>query len=255
MMNVLAFIPYFWGNEGFSYDPTRQYMFGWYHITMIVLMFLLFVVLWFLGKKINNKNRYLRIIALVLLILETLRVANFHYVYNYTWFESIAFHMCSWGVYFSVTAGLFQKRILFEIAAIPAVVGGLTSIIIPHGILPYFNDFAFMAVQSNISHLLMFFVIIYSVKTKIWNLKLKRFWISAISISITIVITHLINLYKESIGSYSNYFWTRYPDSRFPVIGEWSYPYHTLVLSLGIILLGFIFYLTSEIVINKKKIR
>jgi uncharacterized membrane protein YwaF len=257
MMNVLTFIPYFWRNEGFNYDPTRQYMFGWYHIVMLVAMILLFIFLWFIGRKKEKRDnqRFLRIISIFLIALEMLRLINYHYVYNYTWLNSISFHMCSWGVYFAVIAGLFQKRILFEVAAIPAVVGGLTSIIIPHGILPYFNDFSFMAIQSNISHLLMFFVIVYAIKSNIWKPKLKRFWISAFSISITIVLIHLINLYKNSLGYNTNYFWTMYPDPRFPVINEWVFPYHTLFLSFGLIFLGFGFYYIVDKLIISKKIR
>lgn len=101
----------------------------------------------------------------------------------------------------------------------------------------------------------MFFVIVYAIKSNIWKPNLKRFWISAFSISITIVLIHLINLYKNSLGYNTNYFWTMYPDPRFPVINEWIFPYHTLFLSFGLIFLGFVFYFIVDKLIISKKIR
>jgi uncharacterized membrane protein YwaF len=247
---MIAFIPYFWENDGFQYDPTRQYLFGWYHIAMMILMIGIFAFLWFLAKKkvFRNNGKLLVVISIVLIVLEVLRIINFHYVHNYTWFNSVTFHMCSFGVYLSVITGIFQKKWMFDATYLLAIIGAPLAIIIPFGILPHANDFSFIPLQSNISHLLITYMMIHAIKNKLWEVRLKRFYIGVLSITIITISIHLINLFKLKYfpGSYSNFFWTRYPDPLFPIINEWSFPYHILLIYGLFVLFGFFAYLIGE---------
>ena len=256
MINMEAFISYFWENEGFQYDPTKQYLFGWYHISMMILMVLIFIGLWFLGKKkfFIDKGRMLSLISILLLSLEVIRIINFIYANDYIWFNAISFHLCSFGVYLMIIAGLLKKKVLFDIGSVPAVIGGLVAIIIPHGVLPWWNSFSFNPIQSYLSHMLMIFIVIYAIRINVWKPKLKNFWISIISIFSIVVIIHIINMYKFNNNLRpNNYFWTRYPDPLFPVINDWVFPYHIIFIMGLLMLFGLIFYLIYDKLINTKK--
>ena len=248
-------IAYFWRNQGFHYDPTRQYLFGWYHLAMMGLVTLIFIAFWFLGKNkaFRNNTRILYIVGAILLVFELLRVINYRYVSNLTWFNSIQFHMCSIGVYLAIITCVFQKKFLFDIMVAQGLIGAPLAIIIPFGILPYANDFSFMPLQSNISHMLVCFVVIYAIKQGIWRVKLKNYYLAFFSIIITVLILHQINLYKLSQGlGFNNYFWTRYPDSMFPVLKNMSFPYHIIILTFLFILTTFFFYYLGDKITNKR---
>jgi uncharacterized membrane protein YwaF len=242
------FIQYFWYNQGFVYDSNINYVFSPYHLVMMGLMAVVLIVLWVIGNHMKNKTRLLTVVSFALLVLETLRVFNFHYAHEYSWFDSVSFHMCSIGVYLGIIAGIFKKKILFDLMFIQAFIGEITAIVIPLGILPWWNVFSFIPLQSNLSHMLMIFIVLYAVKSRIWEIKIKRYYIAVISFTVSAVGIHLLNLYKYSLNptSYSNYFWTRFPDPQFPLINSLEFPYH-LIIIIGIALFfGLLSYLIGS---------
>jgi len=242
------FIQYFWNNQGFVYDSNINYVLSPYHLTMMGLMAMAFIVLWVIGNHLKNRTRLLTVVSFALLVLEVLRVLNFHYAHQYSWFDSLSFHMCSIGVYLGIIAGIFKKKILFDIMFIQAFIGGITAIVIPLGILPWWNVFSFIPLQSNLSHMLMIFILVYAVKSQIWQIKLKRYYIAFISYLISALGIHLLNLYKYKFypSSYSNYFWTRFPDPQFPLINSLEFPYHLIIIIGLALFFGLLSYLIGS---------
>lgn len=251
------FIKYFWNNQGFVYDSNINYVFSPYHLVMMGLMAVAFIVLWVIGNHMKNNTRLLTVVSFALLMLEVLRVFNFHYAHEYSWLDSISFHMCSIGVYLGIIAGIFKKKILFDLMFIQAFIGGITAIVIPLGILPWWNVFSFIPLQSNLSHMLMIFMIVFAVKSRIWEIKIKRYYIAVISFLASAAGIHLLNLYKYSLNptSYSNYFWTRFPDPQFPLINSLEFPYHLIIIIGLALFFGLISYVIGSAVgkISNKK--
>lgn len=243
------FIDYFWKNKGFKYDPNNSHIFDYYHILMMIFVGAVFLVFWLIGKKINKKERLLVVVSLLLLVLEILRAVNMQVIFKYSLFESFNFHLCSFAVYIGILAGLIRKKTFFEMMFIPTAIGGLIALIIPYGILPWWNVFSFNPVQSYLSHILIVFMLIYAIKYKIFAVRFKRVYVPIISTLTIIGIIHLINLYKVEHypNSFTNYFWTRYPDALFPVINTWIFPYHLILLTALLLVFGvFFFYLASK---------
>ncbi len=242
------FIDYFWKNKGFKYDPNGIRIFGWYHNLMMLIVVVVFVAFWFIGRKIKKKERLLVVVSLLLLVLETLRVVNLYFYFKKGWFEALNFHVCSFGVYIGIIAGLVQKRVVFEAMFIAAMIGGTTAVIIPYGILPWWNMFSFIPLQSYLSHILIVFMIVYALKTNIFKADFKRVYIPIVVTTIMVIGIHFLNLFlfKYYPSSYSNYFWTRFPDPLFPVINKWVFPYHFIFLTSVFLVLGvFLFYIAS----------
>ena len=249
------FIDYFWKNVGFKYNPDQLHFFDWYHFSMMALMVLVFLGLLLIGKKIKNKERLLIVVAVLLFVLESLRVCNFYFAHNYTLFNSFTLHMCSIGVYVGIIAGLIRKNLIFEIMFVPALIGRILAIVIPFGILQWWNIFSFVPIQSYLSHMLMVFMIIYAIKIDVFKVKIKRFYLQIISTTIFAIIIHFINIYKHRVSpsAYSNYFWTRYPDPMFPIINTWVFPYHFILLIILLLLSGFgAYYLVGKLHKEKK---
>lgn len=242
------FISYFWNNQGYIYDPAEEIFFGRYHIEMMLLMALIFVILWFIGKAIKNKKGYIRFISITCLLLEGLRILYFRTSLNFTWFNSITLHMCSVVILYVVIAGLFKSQLFYDFVFIQALTAGITPIIIPYGILPGWNEFSFIPLQSNISHMLIVFFALYGAKHQLFHVKMKRYYLGVASVILTASAIHIFNLYKYSIdpGSNSNFFWTRYPDPLFPLINDYVFPYHFLILVGLILIIGFISYFIGE---------
>ena len=138
----------------------------------------------------------------------------------------------------------------FDIMFIQAFIGGITAIVIPLGILPWWNAFSFIPLQSNLSHMLMIFMLVYAVKSQVWQIKFKRYYIAVISFLISALGIHLLNLYKYRLNpsSYSNYFWTRFPDPQFPLINSLEFPYHLIIIIGLALFLGLLSYLIGSAV-------
>jgi len=239
------FIDYFWYQEGFSYDPLEGQTLSTYHLIMFLLCIFSFILLWIIGKKINNKNKMLIAIAIILLVLESLRVINLLAISDVSFIGALSFHLCSIGVYLMIIAGLFRKKWLFEIVILHALIGAPLAIIIPLGILPWYNQFSFLPMQSFLTHTILLFVIIYAWKYKFFDVSYKRFYIPAISILLSAVVAYVmsnVNL-KYQTGGPINFFWTRYKDPLFEKYISLPHPYYFLVI-LGLLyatgLLGFL---------------
>ncbi|MDY0074643.1 MAG: YwaF family protein [Acholeplasmataceae bacterium] len=250
------FIDYFWNNQGFEYDPTRHYLFGWYHIIMLVMMIVLFVLCWVIGNKMfrNKIKLWLRILAILLLALEILRVLNFYTAHHQTLFNSLSFHMCSVGIYIIIPAGIFNKKWLYDAAYIQGILGAPLAMIIPFGILPWWNEYSLIPLQSYVSHTLIIFVLCYAMFKGVWHVKRSRYLIAATSIIVSTFIIHMINVYKFNHlpGSSSNFFWTRYPDPLFPILNQVSPPYHIIILVALFLLFGYLCYLIGEIISKRR---
>lgn len=255
-MNLRNFFDYFWRNQGFEYDPAKNYLLSWYHIIILVSLIILFIIFYKIGtRQKTNPSRFLTKLSVLLFILEILRIYNFHSVYNYNWFDAISFHICSIGVYLMILAGIFKKKWLFDFGLIPCIVASPFAIIIPVGILPWYNEYSFIPLQSCFSHMLIFFMVVYSIRTKIWTIDIKRYYISLTSFLAIVSIVHYINLYKASNPNMtqSNYFWTRYPDPNFPFLNIIPNQYYIYFLILATLLGGFIVYLTGHLILNRRK--
>lgn len=250
-----AFIDYFWHNQGFIYDPTKPMMLGRYHLEMMIIMLVLFIVIGLIGKKYKNKKRFLSLIACVLLVLEILRFLCLYQGLDNTLLDSVTLHMCTVAVIFTILTGFFQKQFFFDLMYILALTGGFTAIIIPFGILPWWNEFSFIPLQSNLSHMLMILFTFYAVKNKLFIIRTKRIYIGATGLIVMAALIHQFNLYKLSVSpsSFSNFFWTRYPDPLFPIINNLQFPYHIIILISLIIFSGLIFYMIGERLTKNKK--
>ncbi len=238
-------IDYVWSQKGFIYDPLEGLTFGSYHLIMMAITASLFVVIWIIGGHVKNKQGFLIKIALLLLVLEVLRVINFKYVFNRTWIGSISFHMCSIGIYMAIITGIFRKKWMFDMISLHALIGAPLALIIPTGILPWFNPYSFMPLQSFISHMLLFLMPLYAWRHQLWEVKLKHYYIPIISVLVSTGIAYgmsLYNLYYETGGS-TNFFWTRMKEPFFDLVWNLPYPWYLFVL-IGIFMMsGLIVYL------------
>ena len=219
-----------------------------YHLEMMLVMGLLFVILWMIGKKVKNKKNYLRFLSIILLGLEVIRFYFFYGSLNYPLIDSITLHMCTVAVIFTIITGLLQSQLFFDFAYILAITGGVSAIVIPYGILPWWNEFSFIPLQSNVSHLIMLFFMVYAVKNNLFMVKVKRFYLAALGLIVMAGMIHCYNLFRISVspGSNSNFFWTRFPDPLFPIINHLEFPYHIIILIGLILIFGFIAYLIGE---------
>lgn len=251
-----AVIDYFWKNKGFVYDPKMGRPFSSYQIIMLIVMSLLFVAIWFLGKQVKRKELFVLTLSLTLLILETLRVINFKYVHHKTWMGSFSFHMCSMGVYFAIILGFIRKKWMYDVLALQALIGAPLALLIPQGILPWFNMYSFMPFQSFLTHTILFLIPFYALKNQLWVVKVKNYYIAFLSIIFSILIGYLtseINV-RYHTGGFDNFFWTRYVDPAFKQIVDWPYPYHFMIITIAILLAGFgIYYGLDKIGIKKQK--
>ncbi|NLD26587.1 MAG: YwaF family protein [Acholeplasmataceae bacterium] len=236
------FIDYFWFQEGFSYDPLEDPMFSIYHIIMLLLCIVVVIVFWIIGKKIKNKNTMLIAIAIILFVLEALRVINILEITNTTLVGAISFHLCAIGVYLMIIACLFRKKWMFEAVFFHSLVGAPTAVIIPYGILQYYNEYSFLPVQSYITHTLLWITIIYAWKYRFFNISYKRIFIPLVSVFLSAVLAYVmsnINL-KYHTGGSVNFFWTRYKDPMFEKYLHLPHPYYILVI-IGLLFIGGLF--------------
>lgn len=248
------FIDYFWWDKGFSYDPTKGYLFNTYHIIMLASMVLLFILLWIIGKRIKNKRIFITILSITLLVLEVLRVLNFKYAHNNTLLGAMSFHLCSIGVYLAILAGFIKRPWIIDALSIHALIGAPLAIIVPDGILPWFNEYSFMPIQSFITHTLLFFVPIYMIRVGFFKIKLKNFYIPIISILLSALLGYIMSMvnYKLSNGGFSNFFWTRYKDPSFDKIISIDYPYQFIVIISMLLITGlFIYFVGDRLTKNK----
>lgn len=234
------FIDYFWFQEGYTYDPLEGRMLTTYHIIMfLVFCVALFVVLWVIGKKIKDKNKMLIAVAIILYVLETLRVINILDMSRATLVGALSFHLCAVGVYLMIIAGIFRKKWMFEAVFCHAFVGAPIAVIIPYGILPWYNKYSFLPTQSYITHMLLWFAIIYAWKYRFFNISFKRFFIPALGILFSAVLAYImsnVNL-KYQTGGSTNFFWTRFKDPMFENLLPLPHPYYMLVI-IGLLYLG-----------------
>ena len=249
---ISEFIDYFWSQKGFTYDPLEGLTFGSYHLNMMAITASVFVVIWIIGSRIKNKQGFLIALSLILLILELLRVINFMYVFNRTLMASISFHMCSIGVYMAIITGIFRKQWMYDAIALQAIVGAPLALIIPTGILPWFNLYSFMPMQSFITHMLLFLMPLYAWRHHLWQVKLKHFYIPILSVLISTGIAYgmsLYNLHFET-GGFTNFFWTRMKEPFFDLVWNLPHPWYLVVLIGMFITTGFIVYLGLILIQN-----
>lgn len=254
-----AFIDYFWYQEGYVYDPLEGQTFSIYHIIMLLLCILVFIALWKIGAAIKNKNRLLIIIAVVLFVFEVLRIINIKFVYGTTWIGAFSFHLCAMGTYLMIIAGLFRKKWMFEFVSLHCFIGAPLAIIIPLGILPWYNPYSFLPLQSYLTHLILFFAIIYAWRYKFFNIPVKRYYIPVISILFSSVVAYFMSIYnlKHKTGGSTNFFWTRVRDPLFDSFLPLPHPYYFLVLlaalfTAGLILFSILKSLEQKKHVNKK---
>lgn len=237
---------YFWRNKGFVHDPNKNYFLSQYHLIMLSSMLVLGVLLWLLIKNLKQPKQRLmfKIIAATLLVLEVLRYLNFLTVYNhYNWFGALSFHLCSFGVYLTILAAYFQKQQLFNILVVFAIIGAPIAVIVPDGILPWFNEYSFMPMQSFISHMFITWVLIVAQRLKMWKPNYRVYYTSVITILVSFVIAHyasIINI-KYQTGGHQNFIWTQYVEQSIPFVNTWSYPYYLIAIIIGLLLAGFIY--------------
>lgn len=244
------FIDYIWFQKDFIYDPLEGLAFGSYHLIMMAITTSLFVVIWITGGRLKNKQGFMTVLALILLILEVLRVINFKYAFNQTWIGSISFHMCSLGIYMAIITGIFRKQWMFDVIALQAMIGAPLALLIPTGILPWFNLYSFMPMQSFISHMLLFLMPLFAWRHHVWQVKLKRYYIPILSVLGSTGIAYGMSLYNFHFktGGFTNFFWTRMKEPFFDLIWNIPYPYYLFVLLIVFILSGFIVYLLLNLV-------
>ena len=84
-----AFIDYFWNQEGYSYDPLGGQTLSTYHIIMLIICIITFMIFWIIGKKIRKKGGML-IASIILFILIYFRLI-FCIKINYNWI--VIFHL------------------------------------------------------------------------------------------------------------------------------------------------------------------
>ncbi|MCK9235696.1 MAG: hypothetical protein WC225_00405 [Acholeplasmataceae bacterium] len=241
---IQDFIKYFWLQEGFTYDPLEGQLLGIYHIIMLVISVLFFVIFWHFGKKAKNKDAWMIFTGSLLFILELLRVLNFHYVYNMSWVGALSFHLCSIGVYLMIIAGLFRRKWMFEMVFLHALLASPMAILIPTGILPWHNPYSFLPLQSYISHVLLWFGIVYAWKNDFFKVSYKRYYIPVASVLLSTVLAYGMSMYNlnNNTGGFTNFFWTRYGEPMFDIIVPLPYPYYLIVLLTLLIGAGFFTY-------------
>jgi|SRR5690554_275723 len=248
------FIDYFWNNKDFIYDPEMGMPLSIYHLVMMSFTVLLFIILWLIGKKVKKKECFILTLSLSLFILEALRVLNFKYVYKLTWIGSFSFHMCSLGVYFAVVLIFVKKKWMYDVLMVQAIIGAPLAIIFSGGILPWFNKYSFMPIQSFITHTILFIIPLYAFENDLWQVKVKNYYISFLSVLFSIIVAYImsgVNI-KYQTGGFKNFFWTRYVDPAFKEVVDWPYPYHFIALSITFIIVGFITALILQTKQQKK---
>lgn len=240
-----AFIEYFWFQKGYLYNEAATKVFSKYHFMMLLIGLAVYFVLSLIGRRIKNKINYLLVIGLLLALLELLRVINFMMITNHTWLASMSFHLCSIGIYLAIIAGIIRKGWAIELLFIHATIGAPLALIIPVGIIPWFNQYSFLALQSVISHVMLIFFIIYAWQNKKIKISFKRYLIPVTGILISVVIAYSMSMYnfKTQNGGQDNFFWTRYTDPLLEPLTAIKHPYVFLILLALIFVLGFIVYI------------
>ena len=145
-----------------------------------------------------------------------------------------------------IIAGLFNKKIIYEMTFLHAMIGAPLALLIPSGILPWYHMYSFLPVQSFISHLLLSFIFIYAYHHKVFQLKIHRFYIPIIGLLLSIGIAYgmsIYNLHFQTGGS-TNFFWTRDKDPMFDQIINLPYPYYFYVLIRLLIAVGSVIYVS-----------
>lgn len=235
----------FWYNEGFIYEANRNYFLTTYHIILLTAVTIIGVLLWLIIKKLNEpkQTQMLKSIGILLLVLEALRYLNFNMAYEVTPIGALQFHLCSFGVYFSILALLFQKKWMFDLYMIHAIIGAPLALIIPLGILPWHYEYSFFVIQSFISHMLITWSIVVAQRLKVWMPTLKGYKISMLGLIISYVIAFMMSRYNyvNQNGGHTNFIWTRYPDPDFPMINDWPFPHYMIFMFLLLILVGAIY--------------
>lgn len=255
---IEEFLKYFWSQEGYQYDPLEGQIFQTYHLNMLLITLVFLILFLVIGILVNNKKRYIQGLSIVLLILEALRVYNIMVIFDRTVIAALSFHLCSIGIYFMIIAGLFNKKIIYEMTFLHALIGAPLALLIPSGILPWYHVYSFLPVQSFISHLLLSFIFIYAYHYKVFELKLHRFYIPLIGLFISIGLAYgmsLYNLHFQTGGS-TNFFWTRDKDPMFDQVMNLPYPYYFYVLIRLLIAVGAVVYvgmIGSSTIFRKRK--
>ncbi|MFA5560667.1 MAG: hypothetical protein WC964_02715 [Acholeplasmataceae bacterium] len=247
---------YFWRNKGFTYDSSIDYFLSQYHLILIGSLMIISLLLWLLIRKLSQPKQRLmfRIIGVLLLILEVLRFINFLEYFSRNWFGSIGFHLCSFGVYITILAAIFQKKWLFDALLIFAIIGAPLAVIMPMGILPWYNAYSFLPLQSFLSHALITWVFVIGQQLKLWQPNSKSYWISATAIIFAYVVATIASFINHNYptGGHDNFIWTRYVDASFPVISNWPYPYYLIFMFVLMIVIGFLYIFVSNKIQQKK---
>jgi len=249
------FIDYIWHQKDFIYDPEMGKTFSTYHLLMLGGTILLFWVVWLIGAKFKNKRIFMMMLAIILLILEVLRVVNFMEAFNKDVIASLSFHMCSIAIYFAVITGIFNKKWMYDVIFVQAIIGAPLALLLPIGILPWFNPYSFLPIQSFISHMILCFMPVFAWRYRLWDVKLKNFKIAVTSVLVSTWIAYVMSLYNEQFqtGGSTNFFWTRAKDPMFDLIWNLDYPYYLIVLLSLFLGTGFIFYLIFKFLPQKKQ--
>lgn len=233
---------YFWHNKDFVYDPNKNYLFSLYHISILLLVTIIGVLFWFIIKNKSKPKQtlILRIVGFILLLLEILRYINFRQIYNVTPIGALQFHLCSVGIYFAILATIFNKKWLYSSYIMHAFIGPPFALFYPMGILPWFNTFSFLALQSFISHMFLTWSIIIAYKLKIWEPSKKDYIFSISGVVVSYILAFIFSYYNlnNSTGGHQNFIWVRFPEENFPIIANWPFPYYLIAMFVGLVLTG-----------------
>lgn len=247
---------YFWRNKGFTYDPSKDYFLSQYQLILIAAIIIIGILLWLLIRKLSQPKQRLmfKILAIILLILEVLRYLNFYLYYTHNWFGSLSFHLCSFGVYIAIATAFFQKKWLFDSLVVFAIIGAPLALIIPSGILPWYNEYSFMVLQSFLSHLLLTWIFIVGYKLKLWTPDIKKYWITIVAVTTAYIIAYIASTinYNYSLGGHPNFIWTRYADPTFPIISNWPHPWYVIFMCGLLLVVGFLSLLLFQVLSNKR---
>ena len=134
------------------------------HLIIPIIPIILSFVLFVLAKTTDNiKLKLLKIFSVTLFAIYLVRLFS-EDVYNNV------FNVLLFDVKTPIDP---QSTWLFDFGLIPCIVASPFALIIPVGILPWSNEYSFIALQSCFSHMLIFFLVVYSIRKRFGQLILK----------------------------------------------------------------------------------
>ncbi|MDR2822339.1 MAG: YwaF family protein [Acholeplasmatales bacterium] len=250
--------------DGYS-NYLKEYKFNINHIYILLANIAVFLILFFVfARKTSNIKIKNIIFAVILVVLEVFRIifdtSKELYVYNtpfkeLNFLKIISFELCAINVWVSVITlflvslkkeskiGEFLKNYLFGIA----ISAAFLTFISPDNIDGHFPLFHVINLQTLITHMLLFFIPIYFIKTKQFEPHMK-YSINALMVS---VLTASIAMIGSQLAGYSFAYMTRLQIAEDLNIFI-PYPFHFIPLIFALYGLTFLNYYIFSLIFKIK---